>query len=229
MGGQLCVVLITVNGVMADCLKSVLTQSHTPSCLIVSQKDAVGYSDNDLINKYENCHRNRNAARERALKTPCDRFLFLDDDVVLPEDAVSSLMRQDKEVLGGYYPILNSDRFVCGRWVADHTFLNFRAVAPGLRRTDMVGLGCAMISRRVLESIQFEAGTNLFCRDAGTGQDLIVGECGMFGNRVAELGLPMYMCGEVVCKHLARPNRRSGQTTTAGCQTSESLEANASV
>lgn len=33
---------------------------------------------------------------------------------------------------------------------------------------------------------------------------MFVGECGMFGNRVAELGIAMYMCGDVVCEHLVR-------------------------
>lgn len=223
-------VLITGDEVLMQCFQSILDQDYRSERmhLVVNHQPPQKFSNSDCVNKYENCSRNREVARHRALATDSDYFLFLDDDIVLPKDAVSVFVKMaaektfnvpesmerihpgirrsvGKEVLGGYYPILNTNRYVCGRWVADNTFLNFTNVQAGLRKTDLVGLGCAFISRRVLESVPFEAGTNLFCHDATTGREMIVGECGVFGNRLAELGVPMFMCGEVVCQHLIRP------------------------
>jgi hypothetical protein len=97
-----------------------------------------------------------------------------------------------------------TNKYVCGRWVADHVFFNFTTVRPGLVRTDCVGLGCAFVSRRVLAAIEFEPGTDIYCKDASNGGDIILGECGIFGNRVAELGIPMYMDGNVISEHLER-------------------------
>jgi hypothetical protein len=200
------VVLITADAVFGRCLDSIVAQKRdVPELdLIVNHRAPEKFSDHPIVQKYENCHRNRNDARARALKTEAEFFLFLDDDIVLPPGALLTLLRQNKEVVGGYYPILGTNKFVCGRWVADHTFCNFLCVQPGLVKTDTIGLGCALISRRVLEQVPFESGTNLFCRDGRTGEQMIVGECGLFGNRVADLGIPMYMCGEVLCQHLQR-------------------------
>jgi hypothetical protein len=199
-------VLITGDTVLSACLESLINQKrdYPDLQLIVNHRPPEHLSDNPVIQKYENCHRNRNEARERALKSDADYFLFLDDDVVLPQRALATLLAQRKEVVGGYYPILGTDKYVCGRWVADNTFCNFLCIQPGLTKSDIVGLGCALISRNVLEKVPFEGGTNLVCKDVRTGQDMIVGECGMFGNRVADLGIPMYMCGEVLCEHLKR-------------------------
>lgn len=204
---KVLVVLITGDAVFERCLESVIAQKRDCANLdlIVNHRKPEFFSEHAIVQKYENCHRNRNEARERALKTDADYFLFLDDDVVLPPGAIRTLLRQGKEVVGGYYPILGTRKWVCGRWVADNTFCNFLRVQPGLVRTDTIGLGCALISRNVLEKVPFEAGVNLFCRDGRTGENMIVGECGIFGNRVFELGVPMYMCGDVVCEHLVRP------------------------
>jgi hypothetical protein len=226
------IAIITVNGVLRPCLEAVLCQDYPRDLLrlIVNELPAKQFSANTCINKYQNCHRNRNTARERALQTDGEYFLFLDDDIVLPKNAISTfachaaerrfsapesmermfpgITRSDrKEVIGGYYPIIGTNRLVCGKWVADNTFYNFRHIQRGLVSTDLVGLGCAYISRDVLEQVQFEAGTDSCCMDPETKQWMLVGECGMFGNRVAELGIPMYMSGEVVCQHLIRPKR----------------------
>ena len=67
--------------------------------------------------------------------------------------------------------------------------------------------GCALLSRRVVEAVPFEAGTQLYCTCAASGVPMILGECGIFGNRVDALNIAMYMCGEVVCQHLPRPER----------------------
>jgi hypothetical protein len=206
---RIVVVLITADGVFERCLRSIIAQKrdYPDLSLIVNHRAPERFSDHPIVQKYENCHRNRNDARARALETDAEYFLFLDDDIVLPGTALATLMQHNQEVVGGYYPILGTGKYVCGRWVADHTFCNFMCVQPGLVQTDTIGLGCALISRNVLEKVPFEAGVHLFCKDGCTGENMIVGECGMFGNRVADLGIRMYMCGEVVCQHLPRNYR----------------------
>lgn len=204
MRPRVVIVLISVDGVMRPCFDGIVRQDYANLALIVNQKAAVRYSDNPMRNKYENCHRNRNEARDRALRSDGEYFLFLDDDVVLPAHAVTRLVSHRKDVIGGWYPILGTNRYVCGRWVADNAFLNFTNVHRSVVRTDTVGLGCALVSRKVMEQVPFEAGLDLECVDAHTGGKMLLGECGVFGNRVDQLGLMMYMDGEVICQHLPR-------------------------
>src|ERR1700750_2387179 len=101
MQPQVTVVMITATGVLRECLESVILQkADYPNLdLVVNYREPQFYSDDPLIQKYENCHRNRNEARERALKTAGEHFLFIDDDIVLPRRAVSTLVSQNREVV----------------------------------------------------------------------------------------------------------------------------------
>jgi hypothetical protein len=99
--------------------------------------------------------------------------------------------------------MIKRPKYVAGRWIADNTFFNFDRVLQGLVEVDMIGMGCALIHRKVLEKITFESGTNLACKDE-LGNKAIVGECGAFGNAAFKAGYKLYMDGNIVCKHLPR-------------------------
>lgn len=64
-------------------------------------------------------------------------------------------------------------------------------------------MGCALVSRKVLEQVTFKPGIDIFLKDE-SGVNLILGECGAFGNDVTDSGFTLYMDGSVVCEHLTR-------------------------
>jgi Glycosyl transferase family 2 len=161
-----------------------------------------------------NCAENREAARRHVLATSdADAFLFMDSDIVLPEGAVEEFVKQcrtNKSIIGGWYPFRNDPRgrWAAGRWIADNTFHNFTRVQASLVKTDMVGLGCAFITREALSNLRFEHVPNLASVSLN-GETLIVEECGAFGNLANEKGYELWMDGSVVCGHLDRARTSS--------------------
>lgn len=215
------------------CLDSVLEQDWGNFDILIRYEKPVVY-EHMLENVYKNCSKNREAARIEALAGDADYFLFLDDDILLPPDAISQFMLQtgkktttmpvmnpktgeiipvgtdvpEIHIQGGWYPIYSYNEgtfafYPCGKFVADHTVFNFRAVEKSLIACDFVGMGCCFISREVLEKVQITHGLDIGI-NAPDGHDMLGGECLAFGNAVFAAGYAMRMNGSVVCEHKKR-------------------------
>jgi hypothetical protein len=202
---RVMIVIITSDIVRTECLASVQAQTHPDTSWIIAGHRPTHRHDNPVIQKYLNCSENRNDARRMALASDANAFLFLDSDIVIPPDAVSHFVLQHekagKEVQGGWYKMILADRWVCGKWVADHIFVNAKSPEPSLTQTDIIGCGCLYVSRTVLKDIEFEHGTDTVLKDE-LNNSLLLGECGAFGNRCYERNIPMFMNGHVICQHL---------------------------
>lgn len=167
--------------------------------------------DNGMIEKYLNCAAARNNARIQALETSAEWFMFLDADVVPPINAIDHFLLQKTPVRGGWYPIKDTQiehqgatfqRWVAGRWVADNVFYNYMEPhRSGLFYSDVLPAGCCMMDRSVVELVPFEHGTQYRYTDYATGSIGALGECGMFGNRLHELGETTWMNPAVICEH----------------------------
>jgi hypothetical protein len=149
---------------------------------------------------------NRNTIREMALHSDAEHFLFVDSDTVLPSDALTRLISHGKDIVGGWYPLVHESQ----RWAVatyeDGVFRNFSAPVPGLVPVDMVGLGCALVSRRVYEAVSFNPG--LLPGDTVTladGRHCPMGICAKWGIEARAAGFELYADGAVVCQHLPRP------------------------
>lgn len=98
----------------------------------------------------------RSQACQRALETGHEYLFFLDDDVIPPPDAILRLMNQNKDIISGLYyrrqnpvyPVMM--REVAGQgatWITD-------AKMGDVIEADLIGSGCMLIKRKVLEIMQ---------------------------------------------------------------------------
>jgi hypothetical protein len=96
----------------------------------------------------------RNMACERALEHGFQWLFFLDDDVIPPVDTIQRLINNGGDIVSGLYyrraepivPVMIMEKNNERVWVTDFK--------PGATLSvDMVGAGCLLIHRRVLESV----------------------------------------------------------------------------
>ncbi len=237
---RVLIVIITDNQVESACLQSVKAQDYE---YIIVKEPSEKLDDHYIINKYKNCSRTREKARQQALKTQADAFLFLDSDIVIPSHTVTEFILQSESikiqtgmmpitpgggiikmqkedrkprVLGGWYKVRNDPygRYVAGKFVDDNVFINFRKPERSLIAADLVGLGCAFIPRIILEKVSFKHGCDFAVKNGLNGETMILGECGIFATDVQDAGYELFMDGDVVCEHLER-NQEHGSVSAA--------------
>lgn len=244
-GRKVLVVIITKDIVEQECMQSVITQEYPDFDVMVHISKANKYYTNSqdprhesYVNQYINCPENRNKARRLALASDADYFLFVDSDTVLPSHAISKLMLNKKDAVGGYYHACgDSKNYVAGSYQKNSKgqdiFMHVFEIRKGTWSVDMIGLGCALISRKLLEQVEFEDGLDLLTLQANydkpwqhTPPQFIktpenvdfelhpgleepkygnMGECSAFGFRARGKGFKLWMDGGVeVLKHLTR-------------------------
>jgi hypothetical protein len=139
---------------------------------------------------YNNVTHNYVKARQHFLKTDCDAFLAVEDDIIVPEHAIVALAEMNVDVAMGVYCLRQKPNH---RWntfvtVADDEGLSITqdnvhratklAMNQEIAEVAGVGLGCTLIKRHVLENIQFERRGNasndwyfsIDCQKQGYGQ-----------------------------------------------------------
>lgn len=93
----------------------------------------------------------RNAACMRTLESGADYLFFLDSDVIPPRDAILRLLAHQQPIISGVYcrrsppvaiPVMIKD----GQWVTNYP-------PNSIIEVDLVGAGCLLIHRSVLESL----------------------------------------------------------------------------
>lgn len=160
----------------------------------------------------------RNALRKRFLDGGWSHFFSLEQDVIPPKDAIERLLGQKKDVVAGLYHSLFTLKGVPRvrplMWKAVDThlmeFMRKEAKTPGLYPVRGTGLGCIMISREVLEKIEFRVVSHgkafddlPFCTDA-----------------IAQ-GYPVFLDSSIVCRHIIL---YEGQYVDIGLTKESSLE-----
>jgi hypothetical protein len=92
---------------------------------------------------------------------------------------------------------------VIGKFVDDNAMHSFKEVVPSVTEVDVIGMGCVMVSREVLEKINFEDSLEKDARLVKSQvADFLVDECFTFSDQVQLAGYKIYADGDVVCKHL---------------------------
>lgn len=201
---RVLVIVITSDAVEQRCMDSILAQDHPSFAVMIHASKPVEHVQDQVADRFHNIARNLNLARKMALASDCTHFLFVDSDIILQPDALSSLQSHRKDIVGGWYKMIDAPFWVAGCWVSDHTLFHCEPVAS-VCKVDMVGHGCMLVTRRALEALPFEAGFDKSCISE-VGQ-CFLGPCASFGNLAASKGFNLYMDGHVSCGHI---DRKSG-------------------
>lgn len=165
----------------------------------------------------------RNVAAMRALEVGARWLFFLDSDVIPPHDAVLRLMSHNQPVVSGLYcrrsppaaiPVMQRG----GQWVTEFP-------ANALIEVDVVGTGCLLIRRDVLENMKPSdprRGKHWFdWRVDMQGIDPpghAMSEDFTFCRRVREeMGLKVLVDTSVVCKHIGYAEATYGRFVPLDC------------
>ena len=230
---KVLVIIPTAGDIKPETARCVHALSYEHQEIRIQQSKPVSDHENHFVRTSQNATHTRNQARKHALKTDATHFLFIDSDVAPPPDTIQELLSMDTEVAGGWYPVRSGknilpDRWVAGTWVDHDVFANYHfpwVIKPGDPDThpygdrvydlstgtfrkdpiksDLAPLGCVMISRDVLELMEFEDGTDQFCKIKGFEGVTVRNDCLQFGVQLCHLGVDTLMSPRIKCEHIA--------------------------
>lgn len=154
---------------------------------------------------YDRLIHNRNALRQKALDEGYDYFFNVDQDIILPRNAIEILISHNKKIITGLYfnPIKRGEELKMSptMWVqfsGDKTrMVPIRDdVAMGNHFLEIMscGSGCLLIHRSVLEKIKFR-----YNLQEGIGVDDV-----FFCKDAREAGFKIYADTAVKCQHMIR-------------------------
>ena len=147
----------------------------------------------------------RNILRDYVLKNNYDYFLSLEQDVIPPKDVIEKLLSHKKDVVSGIYFARNKlstgeHKYIPLVWMfgtkkdkllVKRTLLYKEIWEPQLLKVIICGMGCVLISRKVLQKIKFR-----YVKDKPACDD------DWFGYDCYEKGIEIYADNTVKCKHL---------------------------
>lgn len=137
-------------------------------------------------------HEARNNIAINAIKEGYDYVLWIDSDMVIPADALTRLLNDDKDMAAGFYhkrqlpaaPVV----YIDGKPVDDR-----HAIPEDIFECDAVGFGCVLTKVSLLAEM---VKCGLFHPAFGEGEDI------SFCRRVKENGYKIYCDPNVKCGHL---------------------------
>ena len=144
----------------------------------------------------------RNEACKSAVKGGFQWLFFLDDDVMPPPDTIARLIAHGKDVVSGLYfrraepiqPVMLRDGKPKPTFILDYQ--------PGqLVEADLVGAGCLLIHRRVLEALQKNWFEWKLGRDDEIPEEERASEDFVFARKAKRAGFGVYVDTSVQCLH----------------------------
>jgi GT2 family glycosyltransferase len=128
----------------------------------------------------------RNILRKKVLDEGYDFFLSLEQDVIPPKDIIERMLRHAKHVVSGIY-------FLDEKLTAKAFPLTKEQLwdDPGLYEIGSAGLGCVLIHRSILESIEFRSENKEF-------------DDRFFYKDCKEKEIPIFCDTSIKCKHLTK-------------------------
>jgi glycosyltransferase involved in cell wall biosynthesis len=134
-------------------------------------------------------------------RTPAEYVLWLDCDVVIPEDAAVLLREHGQGLVSGVVPSRAQQKIIA-RDVIGQPLLHPELVqSEGLRKVAMTGFGCLLMRRDVLEKIHWQP------EEFASIVDGIGGEDDHACVEAAAAGHPTYLDPQVLCCHYGEDRR----------------------
>ena len=149
----------------------------------------------------------RNTIVKKFLTTDCTHLMMIDDDIVPPADALERLLFHNKDIIGAVCPIIGP---IEGQLKVSYNAYKLKnghleqhgwPKSSSLTLVDVIGTGCILIKREVLENIQAPFLTEYNKEGIKqTGED--VSFCKKAGNLQCEI----YADFKLKCKHIKQCN-----------------------
>ena len=165
----------------------------------------------DFIRGYD-CATARNNIAYQALAEKADYVLMVDNDVVLPPDALKNLTEGELDVCLGYYVHRNEENIYDGKTsVCRLGEFNYTQQYPAIELKEMAqcgknkirihggGMGCALIRTDVFSRLNFPWFDWVNYKDRG-----VLSEDLYFCEQCNQAGIPIYTDTRVGCGHLLR-------------------------
>jgi len=147
--------------------------------------------------------RARNDLVERSLKHSPDYVLFVDSDMILPENILDSLINMKKDISSALYFIRLPPYKPLAKIIKDGLFYNLDAVPLNqIIEVDSVGMGCVLIKREVFEKL-IEKDKKIFDTKEINVKDKtqLLSEDTFFCSKARELGFKIFLNTGLICKH----------------------------
>lgn len=158
------------------------------------------------------CARARNNIVDEAKKRKADYVLMIDNDTVVPQDALINLLEDDKEVILGYYAHRVFNNTYDGRtnacklgefnYTKQYTgpeLKEFRNAGQNVLQIHGGGLGCALIKMTVFDKIDFP-----YFDWTNYQNNYVLSEDLFFDENLRKHGIPIYVDCRVECGHIFR-------------------------
>lgn len=149
----------------------------------------------------------RNRMANKAIEVDADYILMVDNDVVLPKDALKLLLEDIKPVCLGVYPYRPKEEKPVDRTIIFknekefYTLDEMYALESKKIEVPAGGLGCALISTEVFNKLPypwFVWSSNIFDRSKDCSEDVY------FCKQCKAHGIPVYADFRVRCAHAVR-------------------------
>ncbi len=145
--------------------------------------------------------RNRNIIIKQALDNNCTHVFFMDDDVILPPDALTKLLAHDVNIVSGLYLMRNHPHQPIAFDIADErgacVHINLDNYNDDLIEVVATGLGCLLVKTDVFRTMKEpwirmgELESDQWCDDLG------------FYKRARELGYTGWLDKTIHAGHIA--------------------------
>lgn len=184
-----------------ECYESLLHQTYPDCSILVHQLHPVAIATEPPKNKTGNVTRNRNMLRKAALATDSTHFMLVDSDTVLPPHCIETLLSRGKDIIAAWCPMVNCEGWICMKW-EEGRIVHIKP-REGITEVDMAPLGCMLVTRKVLEDIEFNPALeeSVLTKD---GAMMFMGETAQFGLDAQAKGYTLFMDGSLICKHLPK-------------------------